>query len=163
MGMKDGFIQITATETPNPYRQMSSSNDLTVIVIIMVVLVIYILARLIKWDAKCRKENAEVQQKYLLEKKRQEELEKRIEKNKFETRKRNTTAKPMKLKIRQFLKENIGEHFSELDLRSNLIKTASDDEVFDLALERATLVPGFRWKTFGNSNKRYYYYVNPEE
>lgn len=114
-----------------------------------------------------KKENAEIEldkHKKQIEEKSKIEIEKREKADRIK-------AERMAKRIKEFLMENPGKYFSEIKLRSNLVKTSSEDKIFHNALAMLPYSEGFRKyneiigeDSYGDDIvKVYYYYVSPEE
>lgn len=115
-----------------------------------------------------RKNAEEEQRKYREEEKKKEEIEKlSAQKNKKE-------LKPMQDRIKNYLKNHIGETFSESELRKRLgITTASEDNVFIAALRSARDDYGWKGSEWAepiegvivsySDGQHYAYYVDPNK
>lgn len=95
---------------------------------------------------------------------RRKELEKIVRDN-------SVKAERLAGKIKVFLKKNHGELFSEISLRSNLVSTSSEDDVFNQALRMLSYNEGLRihYEKIGEDRygddieKKYYYYVGVDD
>lgn len=134
------------------------------LIILAALIIIFALSSLLKHAEK--KEKAKVVQLAQQQREREDRQKANEEKIRIEGYQKKAAAlqktlSPLITRIKTFLKERPGEHFTEIELRSKIIYTAFDDDNFTNALYITINQTEYRKKYDSNSSEYYYYYVIP--
>lgn len=114
-----------------------------------------------------RAREVELQQKEQNAREEKERKERIDKENRLKAaKKQEAIQEKLKNRIMDFLEDNPGEHYDELELRSSLVTTHSEDKNFSVALRLLPWDEGFRRydREIGyETTRRYYYYVDPDK